>query len=133
MTMPNTREKLIELLDEAEEHATDICVFHDSCEGCPSRKYGNKCRDYLQADHLIAHGVSVADNLSPTEQKWIPVTERLPEVRVPVMTYGRKGAVGIGFTQPTSVTKDGKVYFYARYGDDLPTHWMPLPEPPEGE
>ena len=65
--------------------------------------------------------------------KWIPVTERLPEIRVPVLTLGRKGAVGIGFIQPTSVTADGKVYFYPRYGDSLPTHWMPLPEPPKGE
>lgn len=63
--------------------------------------------------------------------EWISVKDRLPEVRVPVLTYGRKGAVGIGFIQPTSVTPDGKVYFYPRYGDHLPTHWMPLPEPPK--
>lgn len=78
-----------------------------------------------QVDYLIANGVSV--------QQWIPVSERLPEVRVPVLTCGRKGAIGIGFVQPTSVTPDGKVYFYARYGDILPTHWMPMPEPPKEE
>lgn len=71
--------------------------------------------------------------LTEDEPRWISVTERLPECRVPVLTYGRKGAVGIGFVQPTSVTADGKVYFYARYGDSLPTHWMPLPSPVKGE
>lgn len=49
--MPNTREKLIELLDiimqPGEKTLGDI------------------------ADHLIANGVTV--------QKWIPVTERLPQ------------------------------------------------------
>ena len=65
--------------------------------------------------------------------EWISVKDKLLEVRVPVLTYGRKGAVGIGFIQPTSVTDDGKVYFYARYGDSLPTHWMSLPETPKGE
>ena len=53
------REKLIELVKEAEEHATDTCVFHDSCEDCPGRKYGRRCRDYLVADHLIANGVTI--------------------------------------------------------------------------
>ena len=102
------REKLIELLEEAEG-----LVNNDQ----PSLEQ--------IADHLIDNGVTI--------QKWIPVTERLPEVRVPALTCGRKGAIGIGFVQPTSVTPDGKVYFYARYGDSLPTHWMPLPEPPKGE
>ena len=77
----------------------------------------------MRADFLIDNGVTV--------QQWIPVKEKLPDVRVPVLTYGRKGAIGIGFVQPSSVAKDGKVYFYARYGDSLPTHWMPLPEPPK--
>lgn len=60
---------------------------------------------------------------------WINVKERPPIPGVPVLTYGRKGAYGIGFTQNNSCV-NGKVYFYARYGDSLPTHWMPLPNPP---
>ena len=53
------REKLIEFVKEAEEYATEICVFHDSCEACLGRKYGHRCRDYLVADRLIANGVTI--------------------------------------------------------------------------
>ena len=106
----DVKEKLVELLNNS---------FAEQYE-----KRGLLTAPHTATD-LIAHGVTV--------QEWISVKDRLPEVRVPVLTYGRKGAVGIGFTQPTSVTADGKVYFYARYGDSLPTHWMPLPQPPKGE
>lgn len=115
------REKLIELMNEVWHE----CNFDKDCSNC---EYADctgdvPCIVRFFADHLISNGVTV--------QKWIPVSDRLPEVRTPVLTYGRKGAVGIGFTQPSSVTAEGKVYFYARYGDSLPTHWMPLPEPPK--
>jgi hypothetical protein len=50
--MPNTREKLIELMMQA--------------------KIGWTKGEF--ADHLIANGVTFA-----TDNKWIPVTERLPE------------------------------------------------------
>ena len=63
--------------------------------------------------------------------KWIPVTERLPEVRVPVLTLSVQRKVGIGFLTQGSVVNDGKAYFYARYGASMPTHWMPLPELPK--
>ena len=72
--MDNTREKLIELLTEAEEHAVDFCVGQ-RCEDCTARKYGIDCRKYLQADHLIANGVTIAtdnnvgDKLTPTADK----------------------------------------------------------------
>lgn len=56
------REKLIELVAEAEEHSIDICVYNSDCKDCPGRKYGYKCREYLKADHLIANGVTVREH-----------------------------------------------------------------------
>lgn len=64
--------------------------------------------------------------------EWISVKEKLPHDKCPVLTYGRKGSIGIGYVCAGSAA-NGKTYFYARYGDSLPTHWMPLPEPPKEE
>ena len=75
------------------------------------------------ADHLIANGVTIT--------KWIPVAERLPESEKCVLVYSKDGGVAEGkynarFNEWVqfrwNVTKLRNV-----------THWMPLPEPPEGE
>ena len=125
--MPNTREKLIELFNES--------LFAESWD---SNDYPN---DEAAVDYLIANGVTV--------QKWIPVTERLPEADGDYLVFER------GYIVPAirvlSFAKDGrkvdKYDFYRgwknvwyRYDsewghltiDDV-THWMPLPEPPKGE
>ena len=102
----NTREKLIELLEEAEG-----LVNND----VPSLEQ--------IADHLIAHGVTI--------QKWIPVTERLPDVNKFVLVYG-EGIVG----EATRDGTDGKFYWAGsdEYCSAIDvTHWMPLPSPPKGE
>ena len=65
---------------------------------------------------------------------WISVKDRFPEPNEPVVTYGRRGSIGIGYITEGSIStyrRIHRLYFYARYGDRLPTHWMPLPEPPK--
>jgi hypothetical protein len=65
-------------------------------------------------------------------QRWIPVGERLPEKDKPILLIEVDYGVNIGKRW------DEKYYF--GYNEDgigsmwgEATHWMPLPEPPEGD
>lgn len=68
--------------------------------------------------------------------KWIPVTERLPEVRHAVLCYSPYHSN----IWALSLHEDGEWYYwipkYEKYSPDFEgpvTHWMSLPEPPKGE
>lgn len=66
--------------------------------------------------------VKALDELLP---RWIPVEERLPPDGVLVLAYGKRAEYGF--------RRDGQ-WIDTLYGGVLangPTHWMPLPEPPE--
>lgn len=116
--MPNTREKekLIDIVCNAAQ--INGCIH--SCNHPPCAMVG------IIVDALIANGVTV--------QKWIPVTERLPE------TFGAYlVTVQDAFGKRYSDYADYDPYkLYWRTGlnrgtDEYITHWMPLPEPPRGE
>lgn len=97
------REKLIELLERAFESFIDdpYCIPDE--------------RDF--ADHLIENGVTV--------QKWIPVTERLPELSGEYLVYcGEYDGICVLYYE--ILKTKGKW----RSNWKEVTHWMPLPEPP---
>ena len=134
--MPNTREKLIELLTH--DDCPIFMVFGDNMEGL--------------ADYLIAQGVTfatdnpVGDKLSPaayksqaTEtltncQQWIPVTERLPDRDTLVLGIGSKGGMFLGYVR-SLYGNDVTAYTIVpnARGGRYTKYWMPLPEPPKGE
>jgi hypothetical protein len=60
-------------------------------------------------------------------QRWIPVSERLPEGRT-VLVFKKDGSISIDTTYI-----DGGNYFWWESGQSKVTHWMPLPEPPEAQ
>ena len=96
--MPNTREKLIQLIEEE---------YYCSIEE--------------MADHLIANGATV--------QKWIPVSERKPQVGEWVLTYYEDKRHRV-----TKYDKDGfPILLTVGLEWVSVTHWMPLPVPPKGE
>ena len=97
-------EKLIELVD-------DILGYLPWGEVSP-----NTAKEV--ADHLIANGVTI--------QRWIPMTEQLPE-------YGQTVVVRVHFPfdgdarmAVTTYDQNYNPHFWKRV-----THWMPLPEPPK--
>jgi hypothetical protein len=66
-----------------------------------------------------------------TPQPWIPVSERLPEAGVRVLIFcplAEPNEVAAAVLRHEGMWRmdDGEVY-----GETEPTHWMPLPEPPE--
>ena len=114
--MPNTREKLIELL-------TQVAVLGDYLD---MRKV---------ADHLIANGVTV--------KQWIPVSERLPEEPGHFLVVVKERyAFENDYSYDTDVAHyrldggyiDGCWDTFCDWDEGQPylhvTHWMPLPEPP---
>lgn len=62
------------------------------------------------------------------ETNWISVEERLPEVNVACLVYNKYYGPMVGWRV------DGERFRIpgSRFPDH-PTHWMPLPDPPEVE
>ena len=84
-------------------------------------------------DRLAAYEDTGLEPEEISTRRWIPVTERVPEVDQPVMICAFGKSVGEGVYRG----HDGfhhvwKMYTSSgTYWDDEVTHWMPLPEPPE--
>ena len=110
------REKLIELLSDA--------PFGVNKQTLKSYLIPEAMADV--ADHLIANGVTFATD-NNVGDKWIPVTERLPEAWTDVLAAYDDKTVSID-----AISDNGTWYSSYTSTKDV-THWMPLPEPPKGE
>lgn len=117
--MPNTREKL-----EVIAHLGNHITYKEGIGICYDSALAKVIED---AYMTLKNGVTV--------QKWIPVTERLPEQTDPataVLGITQKGRSHIVYYYK-GVTNDMFTGFYDNAMKVAVTHWMPLPEPPKGE
>lgn len=116
----------------------------ESLGSCPDRKYGqcgevanlSYCVIQNLANHLIANGVTV--------ERWIPVTEGMPEERqsvVPGLGTVSKPVL-VTWMDPASdkpypdncfvregITRNGEFTIHHINGDLIPVAWMSLPQP----
>lgn len=59
-------------------------------------------------------------------QRWIPVSEKLPEVDQDVLVFDQRGDITIDYL--VALNREGVAYY--TNSDDGAVCWMPLPEPP---
>ena len=106
--------------------ALRCCADHSCSAKCPAFPAGLDCREEMHKEVLALIERLTAENAALREkQRWILVTERLPEKQQRVIV--RCKAVG---------TTVGWIMF-GEWATDLGpgcgevTHWMPLPDAPE--
>ena len=139
--MPNTREKLIELIGEVQGCGTKFNYGEDSATI-------SLTENEELADHLIANGVTFATDNNVCG-KWIPVSERLPEEDGKYLVFeqssGRTNTSILRFAKDARKVdrydfkgrwKNAWYQYDSEWGHytvGSVTHWMPLPQPPKGE
>lgn len=95
-------------------------------------KHGEAARAWQGAIQLLYD----MPTLTPPND-WISVEDRLPERNQDVIMYFDGGNMAVGWWHDN----DEDITFWCAYTDDgfytdcecIPTHWMPLPQPPKEE
>ena len=117
----------------------NYCKSDSECDACEQDVKGNcYCKDCERGSKWEWKGLAEAEmDALPERQRWIPVTERMPDTiicgagtkyseAVIVWTNRKKAMIavwdGIDWICP--------VDFWDAWGEEI-THWMPLPEAPE--
>ena len=89
-------------------------IYHDMVTDSPDPDMGRDCGHFIRS------------------QRWIPVTERLPDTDKDVLVYATTKFIG-GSKIAIDKLEEGEqrpIWLYTHGWFEV-THWMPLPEPPE--
>lgn len=81
----------------------------------------------LELAHDLEDAITAIETLLAERETagWISVEERLPEAKQRVLTYSPVDGIAMG-----AHMGDGRWLVISSY-PDTPTHWMPLPTPPD--
>ena len=123
--MPNTREMRIE---QVEDILAKWEFFYGQRAG--RELWAEKPKDVQEKDiEAFNRDISFVRDFvrGVTIQKWIPVTERLPEIVAPYLVLSRAGNCSVQWFLIHG--ENFKGFFYAEEPGKI-THWMPLPERP---
>ena len=115
-----------ELIQALREHADKMCVTFKRARACGS----TLALEAADAIEELSHEIDI-DNAAMTAMdaaipRWIPVEERLPEnIKNVLAAFDDVIVVAFYSNHEWMEVATCSVFF--------PTHWMPLPEPPEEE
>lgn len=132
-----------ELVKRLREHAK-----HDGdCDSCPWRGAEDRgfevCSEEMAAkaadaiEELIAALAASNEVIAKSKPKWIPVTERMPDMKDYDYVLGIVNGSDINVRFENAVEMVSYDPGSGWFMDDYPnaqisvSHWMPLPEPPE--
>ena len=103
----------------------------DACENCKVGEIQDR-REYIEfAAANVIERLTAENTALREKQRWIPVTERLPERDVQVFGWYKDNPFSQYRPEVVAWNGNGWVFVYAhRYVTNV-THWMPLPKAPE--
>ena len=104
------------------------CCAEGECKDCAMHEDKQRCQENLLNKAAESIERLTAENAALREkQRWIPVTERLPERDVQVLGWYKDNPFSQYRHEVVAWNGNGWVFVYAhRYVTNV-THWMPLP------
>lgn len=113
-------------------HYCRDCFLSDSGRTCHMKKLLSAAADVIEKLDAITQW-QMLEIAALSKQKWIPVTERLPEEGKVVLIYGDLYPIKLDGSV-IAVSKRMDWNYWQGFGRERNiTHWMPLPEPPKEE
>ena len=111
--------------------ALRCCKFGLPCEKCPVVGEKDCFEEVNTAAAELIERLTTENTVLREKQRWIPVTERLPERDVQVLGWYKDNPFSQYRPEVVAWNGNGWVFVYAhRYVTNV-THWMPLPDAPE--
>ena len=114
------------------------CMQEECCEStCPNCRYFDFCEidlssiDSASIERTVegyAEANGLIDRMHYVNQKWIPVSERLPEFGTDVMIQCDDGHIDVGYLENKLNALRWMSYLVV-YTFGYVVAWMPLPEP----
>ncbi len=102
----------------------------DACENCKVGETQDR-REYIEfAAANVIERLTAENTVLREKQRWIPVTERLPERDVQVLGWYKDNPFSQYRPEVVAWNGNGWVFVYAHRYVTKVTHWMPLPEAP---